>query len=123
MSAWTIYLILQLDNIVNMFTAASIILLAYTVIGFIAIFASAADADASDEEFSATIASARIKKTGIIGVLCLVLAVFLPSSKTAAAIYLIPAIANNETIQQEAAELYSLAKEALTNLVKEETNE
>lgn len=42
----------------------------------------------------------------------------LPSSSTAAAMFVIPKIANNQSIQKEAADLYGLAKQALTEAIK-----
>lgn len=44
----------------------------------------------------------------------------IPSSKTAAAMIVIPAIANNQRVQSEASELYDLAKIGLKKLVTEE---
>ena len=41
-----------------------------------------------------------------------------PSTKTAAAMIVVPAIANNEAIQREAGDLYDLAKQALAEAVK-----
>lgn len=53
----------------------------------------------------------------VAGVLLTVNA-FLPSTKTAAAMIVIPAVANNEAIQREAGELYGIAKDALRELAK-----
>jgi len=47
----------------------------------------------------------------------LLAATFLPSSKTAAAMIVIPAIANNERFQAEASDLYDLAKKGLEKVV------
>ena len=49
----------------------------------------------------------------IIGILGLL---FIPSSKTAAAMYVIPAIANNEKIQDAGDRLYTLAVERMEEL-------
>jgi len=56
-------------------------------------------------------------------VLCLLLSVaivFVPTTKEAAAIVVIPAVANNETVQGEVSELYTLAKEWLEKQMTEE---
>ena len=45
---------------------------------------------------------------------------FIPTTKQMAMIKIIPAIANNEDVQEECKELYQLAKEGLKELVKEE---
>lgn len=50
----------------------------------------------------------------------LLLAIFLPSTKTAAAMIVLPAVANNETVQTEAVDLCRLAKKALADAVGEE---
>ena len=44
----------------------------------------------------------------------------IPSSKTVAAMYVIPALANNEALKIESKELYELAKGALKDMVKED---
>lgn len=45
---------------------------------------------------------------------------FAPTSRNAALIAILPAVANNATIQAEASELYDLAKEGMRNLVTPE---
>ena len=45
---------------------------------------------------------------------------FLPSSKTAAAMIVVPAIVNSEAIQDEAGEIYQLAKQALRDVVSDD---
>lgn len=59
------------------------------------------------------------KKAAIAGVFGVLLSAALPSSKTAAAMILVPALTSKEVIEpvgREAAELYALAKEALRNV-------
>lgn len=58
------------------------------------------------------------KKAAVILVVSGLLAAFTPSSSTAAAMIVIPKIANSETIQKEAGDLYDIAKDALRNLAK-----
>lgn len=53
-------------------------------------------------------------------VIALAAATLLPSSKTMAAMIILPAIVNNEKVQQEAGELYKIAKEGLRELVTDE---
>lgn len=62
------------------------------------------------------------KICGVSAVLCSALAVFMPSTKTAAAMILLPAITSDkvtEPLTREAGELYQLAKSALTKAVEE----
>ena len=50
-------------------------------------------------------------------ILCLcLLTSLIPSTKTLATMYALPAIVNNETVQTECKELYSIAKSALKDL-------
>lgn len=45
---------------------------------------------------------------------------FIPSTKTAATMYVVPAIVNNETLQEDAGEFYELAKDALRDAIGNE---
>lgn len=100
--AWDIYWVLQLDAI----NTAAITL---TVLGAAAVFI--AWLAHFDPGTRLSIAVPMVLTPAWM--LVFALAVFLPSTKTAAAMFVIPAIANNEAIQNEAGELYDLAKDAL----------
>lgn len=50
------------------------------------------------------------------------ISVFAPSTKTAAAMIVVPAIVNNETLQEDAGEFYDLAKDALRGALADDTN-
>lgn len=63
------------------------------------------------------------KMAAPIAVVCFIIATLLPNTKQAAAIIVVPAIANNEQVQAEAGELYDLAKQALANAVAPSTKE
>lgn len=106
MSAWTIYWILQLDNFVSALTGVVVLggtggLMLY---GF----------GILEEMAAAARAGRRILVA--VAVAC-VLLVFMPNTKTAAAMVIIPAIANNEALKAEAGDLYQLAKQALREAV------
>jgi uncharacterized protein YqhQ len=60
------------------------------------------------------------KKTAIALIISLAFSALLPSTKTAAAMIVIPAIVNNEALQKEAGDLYKIAKQALADAVAEE---
>lgn len=109
-SSWEIYWVMQLDTINNFAGFASFIGLIGVpfVWGFVL----------SETEGMATRIAASAITT--MWAFALSLAVFLPSSKTAAAMIVIPAIANNERFQAEAGDLYQLAKQGLQKLVAEE---
>lgn len=102
-SPWTIYWVMQLDSIGvavghMSFVGAFILLLAWVYL--------VAEADSLAGYIAASAAT-------LVWLVVLAAAIFLPSTKTAAAMFVIPAVANNQTIQREAGELYDLAKQAL----------
>lgn len=102
-SPWEIYWVLQLDTIG---TAASIA----SFIGLVALpFVWGFAVIEIRERWAHIVAGA----VSLLWLVAIGAAVFLPSTKTAAAMLVIPAIANNERVQKEAGELYGLAKDAL----------
>lgn len=109
-SSWEIYWVMQLDAINTTATLASFIgLLAVPLMwGFIL---------SGTDGFGIRIAGSGVTAAWM---LALGIATFLPSSKTAAAMIVIPAIANNERFQAEAGDLYQLAKQGLQKLVADE---
>jgi uncharacterized membrane protein len=121
MNAFSLYLILQLDSIGTTLAIVSIVGALASVIGLIV-----AGCQRGDENWRAggvdhTVSNAIFKyaKRGLIT--CVALFAFnglLPSSKTAAVMIVLPAVANNENIQREAGELYQIAKQGLADLVK-----
>ena len=120
-----VYFVLQLDSIRDAFVPILIIGAILSIISFILV---AANADA-DNEYSSSNASylalgKRMIKpslgTLIIGILGLT---FIPSTKTAATMILLPAITSDkvtEPLSREAGELYQLAKAALKKAVDED---
>lgn len=101
-SPWEIYWVMQLDHIR--------IILAFAV----AVGASAGVIAWIDGELEAVLSHGKL--VALWGMLATFL-VIAPSTKTAAAMIVIPKIANNESVQREAVELYSLAKQALRDAV------
>ncbi|MBA0362403.1 hypothetical protein [Stenotrophomonas maltophilia] len=109
-SAWEIYWVMQLDTIRFASALASIAGLIGLVVIAIAV------ADVYDD-------GKALKRVLLVSPMLLIpiaAATFLPSSKTAAAMIVIPAIANNERFQAEAGDLYKLAKQGLQKLVADE---
>lgn len=117
-SPWEVYFILQLDEIRGMFTFFAFML---GVGCFIAFFAGAILRDNYPEHPS--YASGKRLHDVIVPRLFFALLVcgainsFIPSTKTMAAVVILPAIVNNETVQKEAGDLYALAKQGLKELV------
>jgi hypothetical protein len=129
-SAWELYLWTRLDGIISLlsgWTTFAIIVLALGVI-FCAIGRVMCASWLVDYP-SDTIVKKRLyfcdaffksKLVWIGGVFVVVLSIltaFIPTKKDVAIIFILPKIANNQTIQQEAGEIYSIAKEALRELV------
>lgn len=127
-TAWDIYWVMQLDSIGCAFLLVAIATLA---VGASALVGAMLNRDMrsfwedtpeskSYKKYDGKVAGwARIaKRTAPVGLVLLVLAAFIPSTKTAAMMLVIPAVANNESIQREAGELYSIAKDALRELAK-----
>jgi hypothetical protein len=102
-SAWDIYWVMQLDTIRSALGVASVFALVATAMSALAIAIEGASPRYA-KFFGAALAPLAIA------------AALVPSSKTAAAMVVLPAIANNQTIQREAGDLYGIAKDALRNL-------
>lgn len=130
-SPWAIYWILQLDSIGSALTmvgiAASFIAVALGINAFFNRDMAEVYEDSTYPEGKAKHASLIAKSDSALRVfkrlapvagILLLASAFVPSTKTAAAVVIIPTVANNETIQREAGDLYKLAKDALADAVK-----
>jgi hypothetical protein len=107
-TAFDIYLVLQLDSITRIFSIAAIASgISSLILGMIGF------CEGRPNMIKAA------KKCIAVAMLSAVPVAFIPSSKTAAAMIVIPAIVNNEKFQGEAKELYDLAKRALSDEVTE----
>jgi len=127
MNAWTIYWILQLDTINFVLVALTLGIGAFAGITAIAGALNKSsgtfypELSSSKKERELGEAQSRTAKRMLTPFFILAaLAAFSPSTKTAAAMVIVPAIANNETIRKEAGDLYSLAKQALREAVTDE---
>lgn len=127
---WEIYWILQLDSINNMLNSLLVLfLIACLGLWAAGILMSFSNPDAWDAE--ANKASSRrmlamapvfrkwaLRLTLFVCVPLLLAQMFIPSTRTVAAMVIAPKLINSPTIQHEAGELYDLAKQALQNAVK-----
>ena len=125
MNAWTIYWILQLDSIREGFMILTAIF--GVLVGVLALFGTIQRADCYGDDDPA-IALGKAKQTLAAKwakplVALFVLTLFIPTTKTVAAMVVLPAIANNETIRKESGELYDLAKQALRDAVADKAKE
>jgi len=123
MNAFSLYLILQLDSIGSTLFAISLVGGLASIAALLAAMIIRGDESEfkkkEDIDYTLSTLVFGYAKSGLIT--CLLLFVvngLLPSSKTAAVMVVLPAVANNENIQREAGELYQIAKQGLADLVK-----
>lgn len=116
-----VYLVMQMDSINGLFCmlAGGAVALACAWL-FVATVNADFDLKATKEEKKVRLdAAKKFSSRGLLfGVACMVVAAFLPSTKTAAAMILLPALTSKEVtapLSREAGELYELAKSALRN--------
>jgi hypothetical protein len=122
LTPFNLYLIMQLDNIRNAMIIPIIILILLTVAGFIMMMSNIINSDIPEKQFGDPwhiLGKKIFRRAGLGSAFVLALIAFLPSSRSAAVIVVLPAIVNNEAIQKEAADLYQLAKEGLRRLVED----
>lgn len=105
-SPFEIYLVMQLDSLVGLAVCFSIFFGIATLVAVVGVVG-----DDLERPIFALVVTAGPFLAAVLT------AAILPSSKTAAAMIVIPAIANNEKIQDEAGELYQLAKQGLKQVV------
>lgn len=124
-TAWQIYWVMQLDSIGCFVFAAFVISLVCGGCAFLFAAIHAGDDHWSwncdrigqRQDFRRTLY--RWGRLAIAASLvCGLAAALIPSTKTAAAMIVIPAVANNEAIQHEAGDLYGIAKDALRELAR-----
>lgn len=112
---WEIYWVLQLDSIRACLVTVAVLsgpVAALTLF----IGAMARDCmDLSDESWAR--AKRMVKRLTVTLCVSLALASLLPSTKTAAAMIIVPKIVNSLTIQHEAGDIYNLAKQALRDAI------
>lgn len=120
MSAFDTYFMMQADNLCAMIMGVGII--AAAVGGLMAAVGAGVLADNySPSDGKSARAVLKTGLTGLaIGLVCFVGYAFTPNSKTVAAMYLVPALTQNETIQGDLEDVYALGMERLKELLTEE---
>jgi len=117
-SAWDIYWVMQLDSINDTLGLFAFFAIVGGLLASVARVVAKADAD-TDPSAAAFVRATRVAPWVLsAGLLAWAISTALPSTKTAAAMVVIPAVANNQAIQHEAADLYGIAKDALRELAK-----
>lgn len=117
MNAWQIYWVMQLDTIGNLLFVVALVGIITSVFMVPIGMGMCATREKDEQEMGAKVKRAG-KQIMTAGLVSAVACGFLPSTQTAAAMVVIPAIANNETIRKEAGDLYAIAKQGLRELVK-----
>jgi len=116
---WEIYWVLQLDSIGFALFGVAI------MSGFGCIFAAIAWSIAADPDVGMPALMRPFRRLTlyilpIIFIVAFIGNALLPSTKTAAAMIVVPQIVNSPTIQREAGDLYNLAKQALRDAIAPE---
>jgi len=115
LTVWEVYWVMQADKLLDITSVIAVIL------GLVLIPLSAAGIASFDKEFPKDIGKLVRRSWLAVMPLFAILLVFyavVPSTKTVAAMIILPAIVNNETVHDEASELYQLAKDALEDMVR-----
>ena len=116
MNMFNIYLVMQLDSIKDaIWFVVMCLFMVWVIVGTVGLFAHI------DKDDWRVFIPAMIMPFVIA--LCTLIGALLPSSKTAAAMIIMPKIANSEVVTdklpKEAEEMYKLAKKALVDLAKD----
>lgn len=128
-SAWDIYWVMQLDSIGG---AVFVLALSAFIAAVVLLIMGGCNAHEVPEEWGSDVyrikaqrALARApaligagKRLAFLAAFLAIAVALTPSTKTAAMMLVIPAVANNEAIQREAGDLYGIAKDALRELAK-----
>lgn len=125
-SGWELYVVLKLDSFQAFFQTIGGIGLISSIGGLIITTVASFDDDETTKVL-ANKAASLFRKMLVVSGLFVVTGLFLPTTKQAAAVLIIPKIATNENIEvisDEAKSLYSLAKEYFLENIKhqQETN-
>lgn len=120
---WEIYLVLQLDAIkiaLALATAASTTYFIVTLIGGASRYIGNYDEARNSIEAWKLVKRTALRTSFPIAIGCMVALFMVPSTKTAAAMIVVPQIVNSPTVKHEAGDLYKLAKQALQQAIEPE---
>lgn len=115
-SAFDVYLVMQLDSIRDALVVAAFL---FGILGHV-VFGVGVMSSADGEEWGPAVRKIGIR-TVAAGVVAAIGVALVPSSKTAAAMILVPALTSKEVtepLSREAGELYGLAKDALRSIAE-----
>lgn len=137
---WLLYLVLQADSIrsfadsVGVFFAWASVLAWMMYLGALIIYKMESNSTGynSSDSYRTSCAESftslaniwkRMAMLPLLALMSMMAGAMTPSTKSAAMLLVIPAIANSEVVQAEARELYDLAKQGLKELVDEPATE
>ena len=125
---WQLYLILQADNIGRLVgnIAGIITFISYLLTAFVGMGDTIYAVSAGEAGFSLSAIWKRKWALMLLYTFALVLQLLtalMPSTKTAAIMFGVPAVINNPTFQQETGEVYQLLKKALSDTVQKKEQE
>lgn len=107
MTAWDVYWVMQADSVRWSFAAIAVLL------GIVTLSTAFCAAD-EDEPEDVRASSNRISWMALFGLFVVaVCGMMYPTTKTMAAMYVLPKLANNEQLQQDAGDVYELAIQAI----------
>lgn len=109
LTAFEVYWILQMDNFVRLFTG----MLAASIVCAVTAFVFAAMIRDGCFEGDAKTVFRYARRIAGLSVVLGVIVSLTPSTKTLCAIYVVPAIVNNETLQDDASDIYALGVQRL----------
>lgn len=122
-TAWDVYWVMQLDRVGDGFGVTGCMSLIFGLIGTFFCLAHKNSIWGTEAKTAKGLLP-YMKGLVLLGLFNSAVSVFLPSSKTAAAMIVLPAITSDtvvEAVAPEARELYTLAKDALRGLGEKET--
>lgn len=124
-SAWDIYWVLQLDSFIAIAAAllvtGGVVSAGAVICGWIDLDWAESFPNTCEKQAKSGLVKLKFaKRLALAAIPLAFLVALLPSSRTAAAMYVLPAIVNNKTLQKEAGDLYGLAKQALQNAAGDE---
>lgn len=108
---WALYLISIIDNVRALLaTGGALGLITALVIGI------AIKMETTDE------IPKQLLPCAYVALFCMFISTFIPSSKSIAMIYIVPKVIESEVVAEDLPELYTLAKEAMEEYIKNENN-
>lgn len=114
-SAWAVYWILTLDSVISMLAAAVSISMLAIFVSCVALIVM----DDRDRENYSSQFTYLLKVGVIVASITIPLSVFIPNTKQMATILLLPAIANNENVQEFAGDSFDVLHGLVKGQLKE----